>query len=401
LVFVIDEAIKISIMYRLDMKDMDVAINPLSLWRLPKRHYRPSEVESQLRIWTACMFMDASTGIVSSIPLIIDDTRYLYTLEPRPTVELNESEKEGAAMYKKLMEEGIEHALGGVGKRGRVVEDHSDGWLLLFQLSYIARRITRLNYMTEYRGRNIAEEQKNIQSESLLMEKGKEPMDPNGRIKELVDILPKHESLETLHNILMSMYHSFPSEFKPWNHLMELAVDKSSVRLSESFDVSRNVNIYPSLMFLTALTALHLPQADCHLYFNIGPKGGQNMPVTSSQIILLARRAQGAILRKIAQFSDTLTPHEQLKNTVRVYMNADLFQCFHIFTMAAASLAVAGFSKNEEASREVKDIIEDVQEYNLPALDSIGEIWYINILFSLIFNFILIVGLWPGFTQSD
>jgi hypothetical protein len=347
-------------MYRLDLEDLDVAINPLSLWRQPKRLQRPSEIESRRRVWVVCMFMDACVGSISSMPLIIDCTRYLYTLTPNPLPPIvEESDIFGEEQWRKMLNEGVKYSLFQKPACSEIemVKDR-DGWTMVFQLSFLLRRITRFNYLTSVR-----------QWAATSPSSG---TDTELRAWPLKMIIPRGEDVNVLHKALIEFHNTFPKEFKLFDSLYEF--EENDCRLQKNFDINRPITIYCGFLFLTALAMLHLPYADQGQTFPCDYSREDTSKLTSTRIVLIARKVQDELLKRVIQIDfDRKSEGEKalyggkvvMSDPFSLVMMSDPFYCFQIFTIAAISLAVAGFS-NAESSKTVKEIVADVHYTNLP-----------------------------------
>ncbi|KAJ3331199.1 hypothetical protein HDU76_003823 [Blyttiomyces sp. JEL0837] len=351
----IQAAIRMAIRLKMDREDPNIAMNPLSIWQGRNHNYTSSQMEVRRRVWSHCMLMDACAGAVSGLPLAIDETAYPFLLSERrelptrmaPTSQqtkndsgANEDGKgkatgEGAgAANEPTEEERVEREMEGERQWKRVLENpttdtvyhrsqpavkppepvvySSADHVAVNQISYLLRRVLRLNYALRVEG-SLAR-MPHVQQQADGSASG-EANSELARANLVRGVTPVLREAKVLHDALVDWYAMLPDRYKPFDSLMDFSSVATPSKVIwpkcgstvggnflPEFAADSHVVVMCFSTFLTALSTLHLPRADDTktLYKAAGGEFGllaSAYRCSSTEIVVLARRAHTFVMK--------------------------------------------------------------------------------------------------------
>jgi hypothetical protein len=218
----------------------------------------------------------------------------------------------------------------------------------------------------------------------------------------------------------------------------EDTTDDVQQNLSPTFDKNDPLAVMLASLYLTALATLHLPRAGAEdnqqgplNRLESWPGRSPNLPdekATSMEVVVLARRAQMALLVSLMPHlapggtnqpgnaapssgkddsdgvcleetpelpsgcgTNIQLPLSRISRAFEIFsssnppppysISSNPFHSFHIFTLAAASLAVSGFATDlqgklsDKRAHEAKDTERSVVKVNIPVVDRLAKVW--------------------------
>ncbi|KAJ3115368.1 hypothetical protein HDU96_000737 [Phlyctochytrium bullatum] len=306
-------AIRRALRLKIDREDADVSINPLSIFQGRARKLTAAELEARRRTWEVCVMMDTCVGVVSGLPLLVEEAPYLYLITgrrlARPTAQETHEQALTRAMghqrWQKCLKEPPTHTIFHEGIGGIAPSEppptvstyNPETHVAIMQVCFLLRQVIRLNY--------------GFRQAALPP---KEWMDESMKSVEAAILRPPPDG-QALHDALVDWHAGLPERLKAFNSLEDLVRKvMPSVRTGphplgergflSTFEFRCPGALMCASLYLTALSTLHLPRADDPrpIFRAGGGEAGSRasaLRLTRYDVVVLARRAQNYMLRGI------------------------------------------------------------------------------------------------------
>ncbi|KAJ3071589.1 hypothetical protein HDU99_002385, partial [Rhizoclosmatium hyalinum] len=302
-----------AIRLKIDQEDPNIAMNPLSIWLDKTSFYSPEKLLARRKLWEFCIYFDTCIGLAGGLPLVIYETAYGYLLSLPSETSLEAESRLEAAMVgvssstekarlekiKQLLVNDRVRSERGMNLLCEVIQDPPDDTVyniikshieprpacgyglynvIMNQLSFILRRVIRVNY-TRRTGKNSETENQEWNPGKAIVE----------------SLMPPPQDVVVIHNALVDFYSSLPAEYKPFksfSHFFPVLSSGSDSVFTETFDPTQVhfVNITTNL--ICALVMLHLPRTDdSRAIFKLDASNFESKRVASAEVVLVARKA--------------------------------------------------------------------------------------------------------------
>ncbi|TPX30264.1 hypothetical protein SmJEL517_g06133 [Synchytrium microbalum] len=379
-----------------DRNDTDTITSATRLVGWQSLDLSPSEREIRRRIWAMLLRVDTYSTMGSGFPPLIYEGDYTYLLESGPRTAssmsvISSSQSAtlaGFELWQKVVHEDPKHT---IWDNVRGAPKATNPWveyaprreaaeMAHIQIAMILRRVYRHVFSEKRRG--------NFQNPGVLS---------------VVSIFPAESDTRTIHDAMIELYASLPSDIKPFDSFADFC---DGVPAAIAGNATAAASVAPGIIleFLWGVSTLHLDHVDHPERVFKTRLGERPLRVSSRDMVILAERAARFIVTSIYKSSGIAIPPFSTREPSTggidtsappaswCIVRSPMFSCcmFSIYGGVLSALAVPSHIVSSSILRpgdqlqkeETLRVLEACQRTAIPVMEATGRIWPISAMYS-------------------